>query len=99
LRTDQSIQFVVYNLVTLTDHGFQALSIEDRDVASRIVNQTCILQSSSRDCHALPPTAQHVCDKLLRHWDFGAIQSVMIQEQLSAETLLQWMEAVADSRL
>jgi hypothetical protein len=57
------------------------------------------LQAPGRNGHTLPPSAQHVGDKLLRHQDFGAIQSVVAQEQPSAETLFQWMQAVADSRL
>jgi hypothetical protein len=63
------------------------------------MDEACVLQAPGRNGDALPPSAQHVGDKLLRHYNFGAIQSIMAQEQPSAETLFQWMQAVADSRL
>jgi hypothetical protein len=98
-RSDQAIRLIVDDLIAFTDGRFQAISIDDSNMGSGIVDQTGVLQAAGSDSHALSSSAQHVGNELLRHQDFGSIYSVVAQEQPTAETLLQRMQAIADSRL
>jgi hypothetical protein len=93
------MQLIVDYLVAFTHHRFQAFPIDDLDMAARVMDQTYILQVPRRYGNALPSSAHHICDVLLRHQDLGAIHSIVAHEQPSAETLFQRMQAVADSRL
>ena len=66
-RGEQAIEFRFDHLVALANPRFQSQSIQHRDVATSIINQSRFLQFFCGLCNAFAAHAQIVGDQFLGH--------------------------------
>jgi hypothetical protein len=97
LPTKQAIEFVFHDAIAFTHARLKSIAIKNADSTAAIVNQTSVLQMSSRYSDALTASAEHISDEFLSHEQFGTIFPIVTQQQPAAEPLFHRMQAVAHS--
>ena len=75
----QSIGFGLDHQVALAAEPFEARSIQNRDLASAVLDDALTLQFASRFRDAFAAHAQHVGDQLLGHVQVVAMQAIQRQ--------------------
>ena len=78
---------------------FQAAAIRDRDSASDVFYETCVLKFSRRAGHRYPAGAEHQRDELLRQRQNVAAHSVVGHQQPTGQALFDVMQAIAERGL
>jgi hypothetical protein len=85
---EQASELLSDDFIAFTHPLLQARSIQDRDPATAVVNQSIILQLACCLGHALPPHPQHVCDQFLGHAQLIGRQAVQTEQQPAAKLLV-----------
>ena len=96
---EQPVVFVVDHCVTFADCFFQSLPVNYHDRSANIFYQFSLRQflGSQRDTFA--PHAQHIGDKVVRHYQLVRVQTVVAQQQPTAQLLFDGMETIANGGL
>jgi len=65
--SQQSINFIFHCAIAFARVPFQTLTVNDSNMAPRIMDQAGILKVAGRYCDTLASSSQHVGNELLRH--------------------------------
>ena len=95
----KTIVFVIDYFITLADRFFQPLPIYYRDCSPYIFNQFSLRQflSSQRDTFAAH--TQHIRDQVVRHHQRVRVQTVVAEQQPTAELLFDGVQTIANGGL
>ncbi len=85
--------------VTLADGFFQALTVNYYDDSASIFNQTSFGNSLGSQRYTFAAHAEHIGDKVVRHYQFIRIKAVVAKQQPAAKLLFDRMQTVANCGL
>ena len=85
----------IVGLVAPTGSGFQAATVENRDIPATVTDQFAILQLSGRLGHPDPTHSQHGGQKFVRTMKCIRVRPVLRHQEASGETRFHDMKAGA----
>lgn len=91
----ESVEIILYHLVTFRYPGFQTWSIKNDYMTTIITDKPVPLQIACCFGYTFLPYPQHVCCQFLGHYEIITLQSVMAQEQPAAQLLVYAVVPVA----
>ena len=96
---EQTVVFVIDDFVTFADGFFQSLPVNYRDSSANIFNQFSLRQLLGSQRYTFAAHAQHIGDKVVRHYQLIRIQTVVAEQQPTAKLLFDGVETIADGSL
>src|SRR5438132_3040173 len=81
--------FLFHNLVAFARGVFNAITIEDSNVATVVINQSILPQAISRDANARPTHAQHARQEILSQRQPVSISPIMRHQKPARQPLVQ----------
>jgi len=96
---NQASVFRLDNFIALADFGLQLGTVSDDNHAVAVGNPAVCLHSFRHKRQSFPADAQHICNQLLRHSEYVAIDTVQTEKQPSAQLLLERVMTIAQRGL
>ena len=97
--TEQTIVFGIDHFVTLTDGFFESQTVNYRDSSTHIFNQFSLRQFLGSPRDAFAAHAEHIGNKVVRHYQFVRVKAVVAKEQPTAKLLFDSVETIANGGL
>jgi hypothetical protein len=94
-----TLSLVVRRQVGTVSASDQSLSINDRDDASPVRDQSPAFEFLQRYCYARSCGAEHDCEVFVREGDFMIIEAVISQKQPACQPLFDLVAAIGEGRI
>jgi hypothetical protein len=85
--------------ITLAGYVFQAIAMQDPDVAAAIFDQSAALQGPRNDRDRRTPCAEHLAEELLRQGQIRQSKAILDHEQPSRQPFFNFVNAIASRKL
>src|SRR5213593_1578211 len=95
----QAIELALDDLIAFADASLETLAVNDLNVPTTVLNQPCSLQFARGQVDALPARTKHGSDELLSHHKLAGFDSVVTEQEPSAQALFGRVPAIARSGL